>query len=93
MVEEVLQRIDLIVMVGGSRRISNENLTFLFDKYELSEEEREEVIASCKEKRITIFDETPASARVTVKKEEEAPVKEETPAPKKGLFGKLFGKR
>ncbi|MDO4617193.1 MAG: hypothetical protein Q4B03_07025 [Lachnospiraceae bacterium] len=65
MLEEVLSRVDLIIAVEGSRRISSENLQFLFDKYELSQEDRETVLKSCKAKGIVIFQESTASNRQT----------------------------
>lgn len=95
---EVLDRVRLIIAVEGSRRISQENMEFLFEKYDLPEEERQQVLEECKKMGVTLFRE---SAQVTVKPEEtkeeaaeDAPSKKtETAQPKKkkGFFSRLFG--
>lgn len=81
---EVMERVELIVSVQGSRRISSESLQFLYDKYELPEEERQAVLAFCRERGIAVFDElTP---------EEKAPAPKAAPAPKKSFFARLLGR-
>lgn len=82
---EVIERIDLIVSVQGSRRISLENLIFLFDKYELKEEERQQVMEHCRQEHITVYEELPASER-----EPKAEKPAELPK-KKSFFSRLFG--
>lgn len=91
MLEEVLSRIELIIACEGSRKISQENLEFLFDKYQLSEEERETVLGSCKEKRIAIFRESTDADKAKVI-EEAQQVKGEKKPEKKGFFSRLFGR-
>lgn len=102
MLNEVLSRIDLIVSCQGSRKISRENLEFMFEKYELSQEDREKVLESCKEKHIVVFRESKDSD-LPVRTVDRGEAKEhaasgsddsanaEKPA-KKGFFKKLFGK-
>lgn len=91
MLEEVLSRIELIIACEGSRKISQENLEFLFEKYQLSEEDREKALKSCEEKRIAIFRESTDADKAKVI--EEAPQESEEKKPeKKGLFARLFGR-
>lgn len=104
MLNEVLSRIDLIISCQGSRKISRENLEFLFEKYELSQEDREKVLESCKEKQIVIFRESKDSDLPvkTVSRGESSENSTQQPASddtanaekpvKKGFFRKLFGK-
>ncbi len=96
MLEEVLSRIDLIIAVEGRRRISRENLTFLFNKYELSEEERSQVLQCCRDRQIELFDESTAvpAAGSEEQQEQENSVRklEAEPAGKKGFFARLFGR-
>lgn len=95
MMNEVINRIDLIIAVAGSRRISRENLQFLFDKYELSEEEREKVLKHCEEKQIALFDESSVSSEQPEEQtEDSSDPKQEPEQPEgKGFFAKLFGFR
>ncbi len=97
MINEVLSRVDLIISVEGSRRISRENLQFLFDKYELSEEDREKVLDTCKEKGILIFQESNEPTKSyadeieTETSENAGSEKEEGQEKKKqGFFARLF---
>lgn len=103
MLSEVLSRVDLIIAVEGSRKISKENLDFLFEKYELSQEDREKVNQYCRDKGILIFSESsaPKLESPAVKKESSADSEgiseklskgEEQEPKKKGFFAKLFGK-
>lgn len=94
MLEEVLSRVNLIISVEGSRRISRENLDFMFEKYQLSKEDQEKVLTYCQEQRIQIFQDSLIPAKsaenetpVEPVEKKEAPVKKE----KKGFFARLFG--
>lgn len=84
---EVIERVDLIVSVQGSRRISLENLQFLFNKYDLSETDREAVLEHCRTAGITVFEELTPEER-----EPKTSPTPEVPAPKKSLFARLFGR-
>jgi len=94
MVKEVKERVELIVSVQGSRRISQQNLDFLYEKYELDPEARQQVQDFCAERGITIFDEEGAGALGdSVAAVEAAEVNAAKPAPtKKGLLARLFGR-
>lgn len=107
MLKEVISRVNLIIAVEGSRKISRENLEFMFAKYQLSEEDKEAVLTYCKENRITVFQESsvPINTRPNVQESREDEESAKTgpatkaksdsnaqPAKKGGFFARLFGK-
>lgn len=102
MLEEVISRVNLIIAVEGSRKISKENLEFMFAKYQLSDEDKEAVLAYCKDNRIAVFQESSAPLNMAGTNAEEAETAEEAtqmdtsasaqPAKKGGFFARLFKK-
>lgn len=93
MLQEVLSRIDLIISVQGSRKISKENLEFMFEKYELSDEECEQVFNYCREKRIDIFEDSLIPGNNVEEETQVEKQEEKAPEPKKkGFLARLFGK-
>ena len=97
MVQEVIDRVELVISVQGGRRISMENLEFMFEKYELTDEQRQQVLDYCEKRQIKVYRESSIPADFSAsrnkveksdEKVQEAPVKKE----KKSFFGRLFGR-
>jgi len=86
MIDEVKQRIEIIISVQGTRELSQENLVFLFDKYTLSPEERDELLQYCRERQIRLYSELDSDETVPAAPEEAERTQ------KRGFFARLFGR-